>query len=253
MSYLSKISKPKDRPVVVTILADAGMGKTSLASTFPAPIFIRAEDGLQAIHEDIRPDAFPVIESADDLWKQLAALINEEHEYKTLCVDSVTALERLFIQDVMDSDPKKPKSINQAMGGYGAGMAAVAQMHQRLRKAAGMLVDRGMNVVFIAHADMETVELPDADPYTRYSLRLGKKSFAPYTDDVDVVGFLKLVTFTMGDGERKKAISDGSRVLVTYATAANISKNRFGITEDLPVEIGNNPLVPFIKSLQGNK
>lgn len=253
MSYLSKISKPKDRPVVATILADAGMGKTSLAATFPSPIFIRAEDGLQAIPEEIRPDAFPVIDSADDLWKQLAALITEEHEYKTLCVDSVTALERLFVQDVIDSDPKKPKSINQAMGGYGAGMAAVAQMHQRLRKAAGMLVDKGMNVVFIAHADMETVELPDADPYTRYSLRLGKKSIAPYTDDVDLVGFLKLVTFTMGDGERKKAISDGSRVLVTYATAANISKNRHGITEDIPVDIGVNPLIPFIKSLQGNK
>lgn len=250
MSYLSKISKPADRPVVATILADAGMGKTSLAATFPKPIFIRAEDGLQAIPEADRPDAFPVIESADELWKQLAALINEEHEYKTLCVDSVTALERLFVQDVIDSDPKKPKSINQALGGYGAGMAAVAQMHQRLRKAAGMLVDRGMNVVFIAHADMETVELPDADPYTRYSLRLGKKSVAPYTDDVDLVGFLKLVTFTMGDGERKKAISDGSRVLVTYATAANISKNRHGITEDIVVELGKNPLVPFVKSLQ---
>ena len=250
MSYLSKISKPADRPVVATILADAGMGKTSLAATFPKPIFIRAEDGLQAIPEADRPDAFPVIESADELWKQLAALINEEHEYKTLCVDSVTALERLFIQDVIDTDPKKPKSINQALGGYGAGMAAVAQMHQRLRKAAGMLVDRGMNVVFIAHADMETVELPDADPYTRYSLRLGKKSVAPYTDDVDLVGFLKLVTFTMGDGERKKAISDGSRVLVTYATAANISKNRHGITEDIVVELGKNPLVPFVKSLQ---
>ena len=250
MSYLSKISKPADRPVVATILADAGMGKTSLAATFPKPIFIRAEDGLQAIPEADRPDAFPVIESADELWKQLAALINEEHEYKTLCVDSVTALERLFVQDVIDSDPKKPKSINQALGGYGAGMAAVAQMHQRLRKAAGMLVDRGMNVVFIAHADMETVELPDADPYTRYSLRLGKKSVAPYTDDVDLVGFLKLVTYTMGDGERKKAISDGSRVLVTYATAANISKNRHGITEDIVVELGKNPLVPFVKSLQ---
>ena len=255
MSYLSKISKPADRPVVATILADAGMGKTSLAATFPNPIFIRAEDGLQAIPEADRPDAFPVIESADELWKQLAALINEEHEYKTLCVDSVTALERMFISKVMEEDallnPKKPaKSINQALGGYGAGMAAVAQMHQRLRKAAGMLVDRGMNVVFIAHADMETVELPDADPYTRYSLRLGKKSVAPYTDDVDLVGFLKLVTYTMGDGERKKAISDGSRVLVTYATAANISKNRHGITEDIVVELGKNPLVPFVKSLQ---
>lgn len=252
MSYLSKISKPADRPIVATILADAGMGKTSLAASFPSPVFIRAEDGLQAIPEDSRPDAFPLLESADELWKQMAALINEEHDYKTVVIDSVTALERMFVQQVIDDDPKKPKSINQAMGGYGAGMSAVGQLHQRVRKAAGLLVDRGINVVFIAHADTETIELPDSDPYTRYSMRLGKKSQAPYTDDVDLVGFLKLQTFTMGDGERKKAISDGTRILVTYATAANVSKNRFGITEDLPVVLGENPLVPFVKSLQGN-
>lgn len=249
MSILDKISKPVDRSVVATILGDAGMGKTSLAATFPKPIFIRAEDGLQAIPEDVRPDAFPVISSAKELWEQLTALVNEEHDYKTLVIDSVTALERLFVQDVIESDPKKPKSINQANGGYGAGLQAVAVMHQRVRKAAGLLVDKGMHVVFIAHADTETIELPDSDPYTRYSLRLSKKSVAPYTDDVDLCGFIKLQTFTMGDGERKKAISDGSRLLVTYATAANVSKNRFGIKEDLPVVIGENPLVPFVKSL----
>jgi hypothetical protein len=249
MSILDKISKPKDRPVVATILGDAGMGKTSLAATFPNPIFIRAEDGLQAISEDERPDAFPVIGSAKELWEQLTALVTEEHDYQTLVIDSVTALERLFIQDVIDNDPKKPKSINQANGGYGAGLQAVSVMHQRVRKAAGMLVDKGMHVVFIAHADTETIELPDSDPYTRYSLRLSKKSVAPYTDDVDLCGFIKLQTFTMGDGERKKAISDGSRLLVTYATAANVSKNRYGITEDLPVILGQNPLKPFVKAL----
>jgi len=252
MSYLAKIQKPKDRPIIASIFSDAGMGKTSLAATFPNPIFIRSEDGMQAIPEDKRPDAFPLIETVDDLWGQLAALINEEHDYKTVVIDSVTNLERMFIQNVMDNDDskKKPKSINQALGGYGAGMAAVATMHQRVRKAAGMLNDKGLHVVFIGHADTEAIELPDQDTYTRYSLRLGKKSIAPYTDDVDVVGFLKLQTFTVGDGEKKKAVSDGSRILVTYAAAACVSKNRYGITDHLPVALGENPLVPFVKSLQ---
>jgi hypothetical protein len=250
MSILARISKPADRPVVVTILGDAGMGKTSLAASFPNPIFIRAEDGLQAIPLETRPDALPLLSGADDLWEQLQALITEEHNYKTLVIDSVTALERMFIQYVIDSDPKKPKSINQAMGGYGAGLSAVATMHQRVRKAAGILNERkGMHVVFIAHAETETVELPDQDAYTRYSLRLSKKSVAPYVDDTDVVGFIRLRTFTMGDGERKKAISDGTRELVCHATASNVSKNRYGITEPLEVSAGSNPLTSFIRSL----
>lgn len=251
MSILSSITKPQDRPVIVTICGDSGLGKTSLSATFPKPIVIRAEDGLQAIPSDQRPDAFPLIHKEEELWQQLAALVTEEHEYQTVVIDSVTALERLFVNHVIESDPKKPRSINQALGGYGAGLAAVAALHQRVRKACGILNERkGMHVVFVAHADTETIELPDQDPYTRYSLRLGKKSVAPYVDDSDVVGFLKLETFTTGDGERKKAISDGTRILVTYATAANVSKNRFGITEDIHVPAGANPLAAFIPSLK---
>lgn len=250
MSILARISKPADRPVIVTILGDAGMGKTSLAASFPNPIFIRAEDGLQAIPMETRPDALPLLSSADDLWEQFQALITEEHDYKTVVIDSVTALERMFIQHVIDSDPKKPKSINQANGGYGAGLSAVATLHHRVRKAAGILNERkGMHVVFIAHAETETVELPDQDPYTRYSLRLGKKSVAPYVDDSDVVGFIRLRTFTMGDGERKKAISDGTRELVCHATASNVSKNRYGIVDPLEVANGVNPLSAHVGSL----
>ncbi len=254
MSVLAKASKPADRPVIATITGDAGIGKTRLAATFPNPVFIRSEDGMQSIPSADRPDALPMIASADDLWEQLTALINENHEYKTLVIDSVTALERLFINHVVDSDPKNPKSINQALGGYGAGLAAVASMHQRVRKAAGILnTKRGMHVVFIAHADTVTVEPPDQDPYTRYDLRLGKRSVAPYTDDVDIVAYLKLETHTMGDGERKKAISDGTRILTAYTTASNISKNRFHITDDLEVAEGDNPLAAYIPTLKESK
>ena len=247
---LNTISKPKNRAMLCTILGDAGLGKTSLAATMPNPIFIRVEDGLQAIPEESRPDAFPVVATVDDIWNQITALIKEEHEYKTVVIDSVTALERLFTAHIVDSDPKKPKSINQALGGYGAGLTAVAALHGRLRKACGILNSKkGMHVVFIAHADTETIDLPDSDPYTRYSLRLGKRSMAPYVDDVDLVGFLKLQAFTTGDGERKKVISDGSRILSVTATASNVSKNRYNIKQDMPVSQGVNPFNSIIEGI----
>jgi len=248
---LQTISKPEPRAILATITGDAGVGKTTLASTFPKPVFIRAEDGMQSIPVEKMPDAFPVIDKVDDLWEQLKALISQEHSYKTVVIDSVTALERLFIQYVIESDPKKPKSITQALGGFGAGLMAVSSMHQRVLKASKMLIGKGINVVFIAHADTETMELPDEEPYMRYNLRLGKKSVAPYTDDVDLVAFLKLETFVDGeDGKKSRAKSSGERIVVAYATAANISKNRFGITEDILAEKGKNPFMPYIKILQ---
>ena len=244
MSILSTIAKPIPRPPIITIIGDAGTGKTSLAASFPDPIVIRAEDGVNRIERSIeRPDSFPPLASADILWDQLMALLNEEHNYSTLIIDSVTKLEELFIREILETD-KRAKGINQALGGYGNGPAAVAAGHARVRKAAGLLNERkGMAVIFIGHADLETMRLPDSDDYQRYSLRLMPKSVAPYVDDVDLVGLVRLTSALRGDeGERKKVISDGSRELVCHATAASVTKNGLGITAPLDFAPGTNPL-----------
>lgn len=242
MSLLSTISKPATRAPIITICGDAGTGKTSLAATFPNPIVIRAEDGLQSIPEAQRPDAFPVVKTAEELFDQLLALLQEDHNYKTLVVDSVSACEQLFIKSVMDSDGRA-KSINQALGGYGNGVAAVAAMHHRLRKGAGLLNERkNMGIIFISHAELEAVRPPDQEDYTRYSLRMLSKSLPPYVDDVDMVAFVRLVSRLRGnEGERKKVVSNGDREVICYATAAGVSKNRFGITEPLEFTPGVNP------------
>jgi hypothetical protein len=242
MSLLSTITKPTTRAPIITICGDAGTGKTSLAATFPKPIVIRTEDGLQSIPEATRPDAFPLVKETDQLWEQLLALLQEDHDYKTLIVDSVSAAEQLFIKNVMDTDGRA-KSINQALGGYGAGVAAVVAQHQRLRKAAGLLNERkNMGIIFISHADLEAVRPPDQEDYTRYSLRMMTKSLPPYVDDVDMVAFVRLVSRLRGDdGERKKVVSSGAREVICHATAASVSKNRYGITEPLEFSPGENP------------
>lgn len=251
MSLISTAAKPVSRPTIITITGDPGVGKTVLASTFPKPIFIRAEDGMESIPQNKQPDAFPVLEKVDDLWNQLGALIKDEHNYKTLVIDSVTQLETLFGEHVIESDPKNPRSLAQANGGYGAGFLSVAALHGRVRKAAKILNEkRGMHVVFIAHSDTQTIELPDADPYSRYELRLHKKCQSFYTDNVDMVAYVKLETFTTGDGERKKAISSGNRIAVCYTAAAQVSKNRYDITEDLLIEKSKNPFIEYIPFLK---
>lgn len=249
MSIFDSVEKPTDGPIICTITGDPGTGKTRLAATFPNPIFIRAEDGMKSIPMDIRPPAFPLLSKVDNLWQQLTGLITEDHEYKTLVIDSVTQLETLFTECIIENDPKKPKSLTTALGGYGAGYGALSGMHGRVRKAAGILNEKkGMNIVFIAHSETTTIELPDSEPYTRYELRIHKKSSQHYTDNVDLVGHLKLETFTRGDGERKKAVSTDGRILIVKSAAAQVSKNRLSITEDLPVAEGENPLLAFIKN-----
>ena len=258
MSILGSIEKPKDRPPIITICGDAGAGKTRLAATFPNPIFIRAEDGMQSIPAGERPDAFPVlrgghaVEVVGALFDQLIALLREPHDYKTLVIDSVTALDELFTAEALEKDGKA-KTLSSALGGYGAGVQYVANQHHRVRKAAQLLNERrGMTVVFVAHADIETMRLPDQDDYQRWSLRLPQKSLPAYTDFPDIIGFIRQVSVVKGgEGERKRALSSEDRELIIYSGAAQISKNRYGITEPLDVPEGGNPLLGLIPGLPG--
>lgn len=243
-------SVPSDGPIICTITGDPGTGKTRLAATFPRPVFLRAEDGMKSIPADVRPPASPLLNSPDDLWKFLTWLIHNDHDFKTVVVDSVTQLETLFADHVIENDPKKPKSLATAMGGYGAGYQAVSAMHGRVRKAADLLQKKGMHVVFIAHSETTTIELPDMEPYTRYDLRLHKKSVTHYVDNVDMVAHIRLQTFLKGDGEKKKAVSTDDREVVVAAGAAQVSKNRFSITDVIPAPEGVNPFTNYIPSLQ---
>lgn len=248
-TLLSTLAKPKLGAIHCTLVGEGGIGKTSLAATFPKPVFIRTEDGLASlVGKDVQ--AFPLATKVDQVFEAIGALATEEHDFKTLVIDSITQLNIMIEKEVVASDPKQPKSINQANGGYGAGHNSVALVHQRLREWCNRLAsEKGMNVVYIAHADSETIELPDHDPYTRYTVRMNKRSVSHYSDNVDIVAFLKLQTFTSGSGDTKKARTTGERILTCYPTPSHISKNRFGISEDLILNNGENPFAPYINSL----
>lgn len=249
---LKSLTRPQTRPFHMTLVAEGGMGKSTLAAMMPAPVFIRTEDGAAAlVGSDVA--MFPVAESTQDVFDAITALATEDHQFKTLVIDSITQLNTLIEAEIVDSDPKA-KSINQVGGGYGAGWNLAADKHRQIRDWCSKLSDhKGMNIVYLAHADVETVDLPDQDAYTRYTIRMNRRSVSHYSDNVDLVGYIKLKTFVKGDTERKKAISDGSRIITCYPTPSHISKNRFGIIEDIPFTLDGNPFEGVIPQLTQQK
>lgn len=245
---LSQLSKPSgQRPIIVTLFGEGGMGKTTLAAMFPKPVIIRTEDGTTSLIGNENVSMFPLAQSSQDVLDAIEALATQDHDHKTLVLDSITQLATMIEGEIVAADAKA-KSINQAGGGYGAGYSTAADRHRLIRDWAGALAyEKGMNVVFIGHADTETMDLPDFDPYTRYSVRLHKKSLPHYTDNVDAVCMIRLKTFTRGDGDKKRAISSGEREIICYPQASSVTKNRFNITEPLPFTFeGGNPFENFV-------
>lgn len=253
---LSTLSRPKaDRPIIATLFGEGGMGKTSLAAMFPAPVFIRTEDGTASISD--HPDAllFPVAHSTQDVFDAIDALASQEHDRKTVVFDSVTQFEKIATREILDSETNpKAKNMAAAHGGFGKAYGLLDAKHQELREAAEWLAtDRGMNVLFLAHATVEELDLPDVDKYSRYTIQLHKNRQVDcvhhYANNVDLVAFIRLKTALRGtDSGKKRAISDGEREIIAFPVASNVSKNRFGITEALPFSFeAGNPFQQYIR------
>lgn len=241
------ISSPqKTRPMIATILGEGGIGKTELASLFPGVIFARTEDGMAVLtgREDVK--MFDIVRSSQDLYKQIKFLLENDHEFKTLVIDSVTKLHSIIEAEVVDADPKA-KSINQASGGYGAGYKEAANIHRHITDLCQRLrEEKNMSVLYLAHSAVEDFNPADDESYSRYTLRINKHSIAPYVDDVDLVAHIKLQTFVTGEEGKKKASSTGKRIIVCHSEATSVAKNRYGISEPLEYKQGENPIITAV-------
>jgi hypothetical protein len=243
------LARPIDRAPRITVTGDAGVGKTTLACLFPKPVVLRVEDGVESIPEARRPYSFPVVKTFDEALGYLRMLRDEEHPFQTLVVDSVTRLGTLIEAELIASDPRKPRSINQAFGGYGAGANAAAERHRVFTSHCEELNDAGMTIIYTAHASVEQIDPPDADSYTRFNLRLPRQSTAHYVDNVDAVCFIKLRTryITREEEKRKRVRADDTRIIIMHSTGAHVSKNRYGVTEDIEWNDASiNPIIEFI-------
>lgn len=262
--WMKTLKAPKKEPVMATFVAEGGMGKTTLASLWPSPIFIPIEDGSAAlVGRDCQPAFFPVPGDAeytgncsqigsDYAIECMERLAEGGHPFKTVVLDSITRLSDIVEDEIVDA--AKGISIKLVHGGFGAGYGAMANKHEKIRKIAGYLKSKGMHVVFLAHATSEKVSPPDAQEFTRYTIRMHKDSLTHYSDNVDLVAFIKLQTFVNGavdatdksQGKAGKAVTSGKRIITCYPTPSHISKNRYSITKDLDFVEGTNPFAAIL-------
>lgn len=223
----------------VVIYGPEGIGKTTLASQFPSPVFLDTE-GSTRNFDVLR---MPAPTSWEMLKQEVQAVVDHVDGVKkvpgmadvgTLVVDTADWAERMC-NDAVCTQNKKPSI--EAFG-YGKGYIYAMEEFQKLLDILEQLTARGVNVIFTAHAHLRKVELPDeAGAYDKWELKCSKQISPMLKEWADLVLFCNYKTIIVSDDKGKGKAHGGKRVMYTSHHPCWDAKNRHGLEPELPMEM----------------
>ena len=214
------------------------IGKSTFASGADSPIFlpIKQEEGIDSLD----CAKFPTLNTFDELMQALGTLASNAHEYKTVIVDSASALEPVIYADVCSKN--NWDSIESP--GYGKGYKESLSRWRQLMQALDYLrSEKGMASILIGHVNVTKFDDPLGPSYDKYDFDLYKDSRAALFRWADFIGFANTKTFVQKEdaGFNKKigkAVDGGmgQRFLFTNKSPAYPAGGR-GAYGHLPAEI----------------
>ena len=219
------------RPQKVVAYGPEGVGKSTLASQMPEPVFLDTEGGTHHL-DVVRVDS---ASTWDEITAAIAQLAKGGHGFKTLVVDTADWLEKRLIEWLCRKHNKD--SIEDF--GYGKGWVILAEEFARYLGSLDALLAQGMHVVFLAHSQVRKFEAPDqAGSYDRFELKLSKQVAPLLKEWADVVLFGNYVTRIAEKGNGKqRGVGGKERILFATHTAACDAKNRHGLPDKLPFTV----------------
>ncbi|MEK9896208.1 MAG: ATP-binding protein, partial [Burkholderiaceae bacterium] len=94
---LSQVKKTSGlKPPFIVVYGQAGVGKTTLGAQAPNPVFLQTESG----EGTLEINAFPQVKDFSEMLEAIASLIEHEHDYETLVIDSLDHLEPIIWKEV---------------------------------------------------------------------------------------------------------------------------------------------------------
>ena len=217
------------------IYGPEGIGKSTLASCFPDPLFIDTEGSTRDM--DIARTKEP--SSWMMLMEQVMYVKNHPDICKTLVIDTADWAEMLCISQICDKNHKS--SIEEF--GYGKGYTYVQEEFGRLLNLLTEVVKAGVNVVLTAHAKMRKFEQPDElGAYDRWEMKLSKGVAPMVKEWADMVLFANYKTMVVNvDGQGvqkgKNKAQGGKRVMYTTHHSCWDAKNRYSLPDEVPLHM----------------
>ena len=204
----------------------------------PIILSIKGEQGA----DSIPVPKFPIAQSFNDVVEALGALYTEEHNFGTLVVDSVSALEPI----IWEATCKEAgvASIEKVGGGYGKGYTeALTKWRQLLDGIDALREKTGMASVIIGHTKVKAINNPDTDSYDAYHLDINDKAANLLFRWADLILFANTKVIvkteeTKFNGEKHRAVdsTNGRRFVYTQKRPSHPGGGR-GAYGKLPYEL----------------
>lgn len=206
-----------------------GIGKSYFASKFPNPVFIDTEGSTK--HMDVARTPKPTT------WTSLMAQVIEIKQNPTICdtlvIDTADWAEQLAIAEIC----KKAGKTGIEDFGYGKGYTYLMEEFSKLLALLNNLVERGINVVLVAHASMRKFEQPDEmGAYDRWELKLQKKVAPLVKEWADMLLFANYKTYVIKTDDNSIKAQGGKRVIYTTHHPCWDAKNRHDLLEIIPLD-----------------
>lgn len=121
------------------VYGEPGAGKTLFGSTAPAPLFINLEAGLMTLAS--RGVDYVDVADPTDLQEIFIFLRGGKHDYKTIVIDTLDELQKVYIADRLKKERRESMQL-QDWGFVG----------EQMQKALRAYRNLPLNVVFLCHA-----------------------------------------------------------------------------------------------------
>lgn len=247
ISLSSLRSASERKPPRLLCYGTSGIGKTTLGTAAPSPVFIQTEES------EVNVPTFGLLRTYGEVMEAIGALYSEPHEYRTLVLDSLDWLEPM----VWAETSRVNNWANVEAAGYGKGyLAALDQWRILLDGMNALRDERGMTILLLAHCEIKRFDSPETEPYDRYQIKLHARASALVQEHVDAVLFANYRVSTVKSdlGFNKKAVrgvGGGDRLLYTAERPAFLAKNRFSMPDSIPLSWQDlAATIPFLSTEQ---
>lgn len=226
---------PAAVPPIIIIHGPPGIGKTTFAAEAPNPIFLPTEESLTSLDVPRFGGEAGILRSYAEVMQALELLANQEHDFKTVVIDSLDWLETLVHEQVCAVN--RWKSVEDP--GYGKGFNVVSETIMSadtgIIPAIRFLRRRGMAIIMTAHTRIKEVKSAESDSYMKSVLKMHDKFAEKFIEASDLVLYASqpVNTTAAKAGDKtgagpKRAVKTDRRILRAHPSPAYVSKTRFG-------------------------